>query len=198
LLRWPSLRRILPLGRLLAVLAGRRTAGVTLLRRLAVLTRRRCTITLLGRLAILTGRRCTAITLLRCSIALRRAVGSLVLGIVRRINGSKEQFHNPEVRGKVDGRDGARHLFLLVLVIGSTVDHGADLRILVELSEELLRHLVVSDLGKFECDCTLSVLGEALERIKGIADGIEHGVLRFSSGLSIGDSNDQDRLAELA
>lgn len=81
---------------------------------------------------------------------------------------------------------------------GSAVHHGADLRVLVELAKELSGHLVVADLGEFECNTAATVLGEALLKgVECVSDCVEDGVLRLTGGLTIGDGNDQDRLPQL-
>jgi len=111
---------------------------------------------------------------------------------------AEEQLDDPEVGGEVDWGVGAGHLFLLVLEIGCAVDHRANLRILIKLSKKFLRCLVVSNLCELECNTTTSVLWETLlESVECVSDSIENGILWLTSGLAIGDGNDQDWLPEL-
>lgn len=125
-------------------------------------------------------------------------VSLLVLGIVRRVNGTEEQFDDPEVGREINRRVSVRHLVLLVLVVGSAIDHGTNVRIRVELPKELLRHLIVPDLRKLKCQSASTVLRVSrLERVEGVADGIEDCVLRLTSWLPVGDTNHQNRLTQL-
>lgn len=119
----------------------------------------------------------------------------LVLSVVGRVNGSEDEFENPEVRGEVDWRLGASHLGRLVLEVGSAVDHGADLGVAVQLAKELSSLLVVADLRELESNCTRAEVGS---RVDGVADGVLEGAVVLASRLTISDANDQDGLARLA
>lgn len=78
------------------------------------------------------------------------------------------------------------------------VHHRTNLRVLVELAKELLRHLIVTDLGEFESNTTAAVLREPLlQGVESVSDGIEYSVLGLASGLPISDGNDENRLSEL-
>ena len=78
------------------------------------------------------------------------------------------------------------------------VHHRTNLRILVELPKELLRHLIVTDLGEFESNTTTAVLREPLlQGVESISDGIEDSVLGLASGLTISDGNDENGFSEL-
>jgi len=115
------------------------------------------------------------------------------------INGTEKQLDYPKIWCQINWRIGTSHLFLLVFKIGSAIHHGSYMRILIKLAKELLGHLVVSDLCKFESDTTSAVLRVArLKRIVNISDSIKNRILGLSSGLAIGNSNDKDRLLQLA
>jgi hypothetical protein len=70
-------------------------------------------------------RRTTVTTLLRrATITTLRAAGIslLVLGVVRRVDGTKNKLEDPKIGGKVDRRVGASHLGGLVLEVASAID----------------------------------------------------------------------------
>jgi hypothetical protein len=88
-------------------------------------------------LTITLWRRATITTLLRRRTAvatlLRRAAkptlsgtALLILSVVRRIDGTKDELEDPEIGGKVNGRVGTSHLGGLVLEVASHIDHFAD------------------------------------------------------------------------
>jgi hypothetical protein len=90
-----------------SVLAGRWTA--VLLLRWVALARWRAAVAL-RRAAVL-------LTLGRTTVALGRTIRLLIFGVIRRIDGTEEQFHDPKIWGEVDRRVGAGHLVLLVLEV---------------------------------------------------------------------------------
>lgn len=91
------------------------------------------------------------------------------------------------------------HVACIVHLTGCAVDHGSDLRVFIEFTEELSRHLVIADLSELERDTTATVLWVALlQRVERVPDSIEDGVLWLASRLSISDGNDQDRLPKLS
>jgi glucose uptake protein GlcU len=64
------------------------------------------------------------------------------------------------------------------------------------LSEELRGLLIVSDLGELERDSTLAVL-RSLCRLNGILHSLYQSIGILTGGLSVGDADDQERLAHL-
>jgi hypothetical protein len=118
--------------RLLARVAWRaaRWWGIaTLLRPARRATRRRSVAALLllrrATVATLLRRRTTVTTLLRrATITTLRAAGIslLVLGVVRRVDGTKNKLEDPKIGGKVDRRVSTSHLGRLVLEVASAID----------------------------------------------------------------------------
>jgi hypothetical protein len=81
---------------------------------------------------------------------------------------------------------------------GCAIDHGTNLRVLVELAEELLRHLIVTDLGELESNTTAAILREPLlQGVERVSDGIEDSILGFAGRLTIRDGNDENGFSEL-
>jgi len=81
---------------------------------------------------------------------------------------------------------------------GCAVDHRTNLWVFIELAEELLRHLIVTDLGELESNTTAAVLREPLlQGVESVSDGIEDSVLGLASRLTISDGNDENGLPEL-
>lgn len=125
-------------------------------------------------------------------------VSLFVLGVVTAVNGTEQELDDPEIGGEVHRRVSASHLFLLVLEVGRAIDHWADLWVFIKLAQELLSHLIVANLGEFESDTAATVLWVALlKRVERISDSIKHGVLRLSSGLTIGNGDHQNGLPQL-
>jgi hypothetical protein len=98
-----------------------------LLRRatVATLLRRRATVTTLLR-------RRAAVTTLRAA-----GVSLLVLSVVRRVDGTKNELQDPKIGGKVDGRVGASHLGGLVLEVARAIDVRSQGWLVVQLAKEL-------------------------------------------------------------
>lgn len=86
---------------------------------------------------------------------------------------------------------------MLVLEVRGTVNLWSDYGVLIKFTEELPSSFIVSDLSELERNGAAAILWETLESIKSILNGIENGVLRLSSWLTIGDGNDQYRLGQL-
>lgn len=139
----------------------------------------------------------------------------LVLSVVAGIDGTEDELEDPEVGSEVDGWVGTGHLGRLVLVVGCAVDHASDDGVVVELAKELsgcrmlvkssvgsmsfvrdsLTLLVVADLSELEGN---GARAEVLCRVHGVTDGILKSTGVLSSGLTVGDANNEDRLARLA
>jgi hypothetical protein len=129
--------------------AARRWGVATLLGPARWATRRRgvaalllLTIALLRRatVATLLRRRATVTALLRrAAIATLRAAGVslLVLSVVRRVNGTKNELQDPKIGGKVDRRVGTSHLGRLVLEVASAIDVRSQGWLVVQLAKEL-------------------------------------------------------------
>ena len=88
---------------------------------------------LLLTIALLRGAAVTTL-LRRATVATLRgmttSVSLLILSIVRRVDGSKNELENPKIRGEVDGRVGASHLSGLVLEVRRYVYHASTKRLL--------------------------------------------------------------------
>jgi len=128
--------------------------------------------------------------------SLRSSACLLVFLIIAGIDGAKQKLNNPEIGREIDRWLRTHHLLLLVLEVARAVNHRPDRRVFVELAEELPRHLVVSNLSKFEGECTLSVL-RARDGVKCLTDRIENGILGFTGRLAVCHRNDQHWLAKL-
>ena len=85
----------------------------------------------------------------------------------------------------------------LVLVVGRDVDEGANVAVDVDLLEERARGLVVADLRELVRDRVGPVprLGEVVVRAFDDRDDL---VAVLARGSTVGDDNDQDRLAQRA
>lgn len=103
----------------------------------------------------------------------------------------------PKIRSEVHRGVGSGHLGRLVLKVGSAVNQLTDLRVIVKLAEELAGFLVVADLSKLEGNSARAVL-----RTTSLTDGVANGVKDCSggltSGLTVGDADDEQRLAHLS
>jgi hypothetical protein len=97
-----------------------------LLRRatVATLLRRRATVTTLLRR--------TAVTTLRAA-----GVSLLVLSVVRRVDGTKDELQDPKIGSEVDRRVGAGHLGGLVLEVARAIDVRSQGWLVVQLAKEL-------------------------------------------------------------
>jgi hypothetical protein len=80
---------------------------------------------------------------------------------------------------------------------GSAVDQLANLRVVVELAQELASLLIVADLSELEGNGAGTVL-RVVGLLEGVANSVEDGRGGLASGLSISDGNDEQRLAHLS
>lgn len=124
-----------------------------------------------------------------------RSHGFAYLLVVTTIDTTHQELDKPQVGRQVERRVGPSAVVLLDLKVGRGVDQSANLRVLVQLLQELARALVVADLSELNAER----IGSVPRALQFLVRGLEHlddRVAVFSAWRTVRDCDDQDGLLE--
>jgi hypothetical protein len=120
---------------------------------------------------------------------------SFILIVVGTIDGAHEELDDPSSGGQIDPLTG--HFVLFDFESACAIDHGADVSVGVEFSEEVSGLQVVTDLGELEGDCAWAESG-VCEFCLGVLDDLEDCAAVFTGWVAVGDGDDEDGFVHLA
>lgn len=124
-----------------------------------------------------------------------RSHGFAYLLVVTTIDTTHQELDKPQVGRQVERRVGPSAVVLLDLKVGRGVDQSANLRVLVQLLQELACALVVADLSELNAERIGSV-PRALQFLIRSLEDLDDRVAVFSAWRTIRDCDDQDGLLE--